>query len=116
MTRDKALTHDEIYERLYAVWLQLPACDGKTFIGGLIADLESEPEPSPCACGGKEPLAVVEALAEQITETGECFVGRHGGLHFFANIPALLPNMDKCDLLQRPIRILVFDDLPGEEP
>lgn len=36
------LTHDQIYERLYAVWLDLEGSDAKTKLGGLIADLEAE--------------------------------------------------------------------------
>ena len=36
------LTHDQIYERLYPIWLDLPGSDAKTKLGGLIADLEAE--------------------------------------------------------------------------
>lgn len=36
------LTHDQIYERLYPIWLDLPGSDAKTKLGGLLADLKAE--------------------------------------------------------------------------
>ena len=56
------LTHDQIYERLYPIWQNLPGSNAKVKLGGLIADLEAETLEA-------EPLAVVEGEAARIPPT-----------------------------------------------
>ena len=46
------LTHDQIYERLYPIWQNLPGSNAKVKLGGVLADLEAETlEAEPLAVG-----------------------------------------------------------------